>query len=309
MSNFEIAAFYKFRPVNDPASLRERLALACRNAGARGILLIAPEGINGTIATAAGKLAPLLEAIRKESGFDDIEPRLSFDSEMPFLRMKVRLKKEIVTIGDDAVDPNETVGTYVAPEDWNKLIAEPDVLLLDTRNDYEVRIGTFKGALDPKTHSFSEFPSFVRQTLDPKKHKRIAMFCTGGIRCEKASHVMLKEGFEEVYHLKGGILAYLEKIPPSESQWEGGCFVFDRRVALGHGLKPEPIDLCFNCLAPLTPEDRQSKDFEEGVSCPHCAPLLTPARRAAVRERHRQTLLAEARGTHHLGPPEKTEAA
>lgn len=302
MSKFEIAAFYRFQPVADPANLRTRLAAACRAAGARGILLVAPEGINGTIATAEGQLRPLMDAIRRESGFADIEPRFSFDDEMPFLRMKVRIKKEIVTIGSDDVDPNETVGTYVAPEDWNTLISQPDVLLIDTRNDYEVRIGTFKGALDPKTHSFSEFPSFVRQTLDPKKHKRIAMFCTGGIRCEKASNVMLKQGFEDVYHLKGGILAYLEKIPPSESQWEGGCFVFDRRVALGHGLKPEPIDLCFGCLAPLTPEDRQSKDFEEGVSCPHCAPLMTPKRRESVRERHRQTLLAKDRGDHHLGP-------
>lgn len=309
MSNFEIAAFYKFKPIADPMDLRARLARACRQAGARGILLIAPEGINGTIATAKGGLQPLLKTIREESGFADIEPRLSFDDEMPFLRLKVRLKKEIVTIGDEAVDPNEAVGRYVAPEDWNELITQPDIVLLDTRNDYEVRLGSFKGALDPKTHSFSEFPSFVRQTLDPKKHKRIAMFCTGGIRCEKASHVMLKQGFEEVYHLKGGILAYLEKIPPSESQWEGGCFVFDRRVALGHGLKPEPIDLCFNCLAPLTPEDRQSKDFEEGVSCPHCAPLLTAERRASVRERHRQTMIAKSRGMTHLGPREGDEAA
>ena len=302
MSSFEIAAFYRFHAIPDPADMRERLHAICSAAEARGILLVAPEGINGTLAVAAGGMADLIEKIRAEVGLVDLVPRLSFDEEMPFLRLKVRIKKEIVTIAAPEADPTQRVGTYVAPQDWNALISDPDVVVLDTRNDYEYRIGTFKGAIDPLTKTFSEFPSYVEAHLDPAKHKKIAMFCTGGIRCEKASSYMLAHGFDEVFHLQGGILNYLETVPPEESLWEGGCFVFDRRVAVGSGLEPLDLDLCYGCRTPLSPADHASHDYELGVSCPHCASLMTPAQKASARERHRQTLLAEQRGSTHIGP-------
>ena len=302
MSSFEIAAFYRFHAIPDPADMRERLHAICSAAEARGILLVAPEGINGTLAVAAGGMADLIEKIRAEVGLVDLVPRLSFDEEMPFLRLKVRIKKEIVTIAAPEADPTQRVGSYVAPQDWNALISDPDVVVLDTRNDYEYRIGTFKGAIDPLTKTFSEFPSYVEAHLDPAKHKKIAMFCTGGIRCEKASSYMLAHGFDEVFHLQGGILNYLETVPPEESLWEGGCFVFDRRVAVGSGLEPLDLDLCYGCRTPLSPADHASHDYELGVSCPHCASLMTPAQKASARERHRQTLLAEQRGSTHIGP-------
>ena len=302
MHTHEIAAFYKFQSVADPADLRERLHAVCSAAGATGILLVAKEGINGTLAVERGGIARLIDAICHEAGIAELTPRFSFDDEMPFLRLKVRLKKEIVTIGAPEADPTSRVGTYVAPKDWNALISDPDVIVLDTRNDYEVKIGTFKGAIDPETRSFSEFPHYVETHLDPATHKKVAMFCTGGIRCEKASSYMLAHGFDEVFHLQGGILNYLEKVPPDESLWEGGCFVFDRRVAVGSGLEPLELDLCYGCRTPLTPEDRQSEAFDDGVSCPHCASVMTPAQKASSRERHRQTLLAAARGENHLGP-------
>jgi UPF0176 protein len=302
MPTHEIAAFYTFQRIDDPVDLRARLHVICEKAGARGILLVAKEGINGTLAVASGGMTPLMDAIKREAGIAALSPRFSFDDEMPFLRLKVRLKKEIVTINAPEADPTAHVGTYVAPEDWNALIADPDIILLDTRNDYEVKIGTFKGAMDPETRSFSEFPHYVQTRLDPEKHKKVAMFCTGGIRCEKASSYMLAHGFKEVYHLKGGILNYLEKIPPEESLWQGGCFVFDRRVAVGSGLEPLELDLCYGCRTPLTVKDRQSAEFEEGVSCPHCCSLMTLEQKASSRERHRQTVLAAARGENHLGP-------
>jgi len=302
MSKIEIAAFYRFAPVADPVDLRGRLQSVCRAAGARGILLVAKEGINGTLAVEAPGMTGLLAALRAESGFQDLTPRLSFDEEMPFLRLKVRLKKEIVTLSAPEADPTREVGTYVDPKDWNELISDPDVVLIDTRNDYEFRIGTFRGARDPGTENFGDFPSYVAQNLDPERDQKIAMFCTGGIRCEKASSYLLAKGFKQVFHLQGGILNYLEKISPQDSLWDGGCFVFDRRVALGHGLKPLPLDLCFGCLSPLSADDKASPDYEEGVSCPHCASLMTPEKRASARERHRQTMLAKARGEAHLGP-------
>jgi UPF0176 protein len=302
MPAFEIAAFYRFHRIIDPEAMRVRLHAVCQAAKARGILLVAPEGINGTLAVASGGMASLIDAIRKEVGIDTLEPRQSFDEEMPFLRLKVRVKKEIVTIAAPEADPTVRVGTYVTPKDWNALIADPDVVLVDTRNDYEYRIGTFKGAIDPQTKSFSEFPAYVEANLDPANHKKVAMFCTGGIRCEKASSYMLAHGFEEVFHLQGGILNYLETMPAEESLWEGGCFVFDRRVAVGTGLEPLDLDLCYGCRSPLTPDDHASPDYEQGVSCPHCAPLMTPAQKASSRERQRQTMLAEARGQTHIGP-------
>jgi UPF0176 protein len=240
--------------------------------------------------------------LREITGLPAIEHKTSHADDMPFLRMKVRLKEEIVTIGDKSVDPLEQVGTYVEPKDWNALISDPEVLVIDTRNDFEVRIGSFKGAVDPQTKSFGDFPSYVRDNLDPARHRKVAMFCTGGIRCEKATSLMLREGFEEVYHLKGGVLRYLEEIPPAQSLWEGACFVFDKRVAVGHGLSVEDYQLCHGCLSPLSVSDRQSPDYEEGVSCPYCASTLTQAQKASSRERHKQETLAKKRGRTHLGP-------
>ncbi len=302
MLQISVAAFYRFAPIADPEGLRARLFAICREFSAKGILLVASEGINGTIATAAARMAGLLDAIKAETGFHDLTPRLSSDEVMPFLRLKVRLKKEIVTLGRVDADPLKQVGTYVAPSDWNALISDPQTIVIDTRNEYEYRLGTFEHAIDPATPTFRDFPTFVEQTLATDKERPIAMFCTGGIRCEKATSYLVAEGFKNVYHLQGGILNYLETIPEEESLWHGGCFVFDRRVALGHGLKPLPLRLCYGCLAPLDEADFSSPDYEEGVCCPHCAPLITPARRAAVRERHRQTQLAHKRGQSHLGP-------
>ena len=302
MSSVSVAAFYRFAPIADPEGLRARLFALCQAFSAKGILLVAPEGINGTIATNAQRMADLLEGIREATGFHDLAPRFSHDEVMPFLRLKVRLKKEIVTLGRVEADPLKQVGTYVAPSDWNALISDPETIVIDTRNAYEYRLGTFENAIDPATPTFRDFPSFVEQRLAKDKDRPIAMFCTGGIRCEKATSYLVAEGFKNVYHLKGGILNYLETIPEEQSLWHGGCFVFDRRVALGHGLKPLPMRLCYGCFAPLDEADFSSPDYEEGVSCPHCAPLITPLRRAALRERHRQTELADARGYAHFGP-------
>ncbi|MDQ0391822.1 oxygen-dependent tRNA uridine(34) hydroxylase TrhO [Labrys monachus] len=307
MPTVEIAAFYHFARLPHFAALRQPLAQLCCSLGIKGIVLLAPEGINGTVAGSPAAMAAFHPKLRAITGLPDIGHKTSFAEAMPFLRMKVRLKEEIVTLGDPSVDPIERVGTYVEPRDWNALISDPDVLVIDTRNDFEVRIGSFQGAVDPKTRSFGEFPAYVRDHLDPARHRKVAMFCTGGIRCEKATSLMLREGFEEVYHLKGGVLRYLEEIPPTESLWQGACFVFDQRVAVGHGLAVEDFALCHGCLSPLSADDRRSPDYEEGVSCPWCAQALTPERKASARERHRQVVLARARGDTHLGPRAETE--
>ncbi|MCU0884703.1 MAG: rhodanese-related sulfurtransferase [Beijerinckiaceae bacterium] len=298
-----VAALYRFARFADPAGLVAPLQAACEREGVKGTLLVAHEGINGTIAGPAGGLRQALDAIAAITGLDDIAVNLSTHAEAPFLRMKVKLKREIVTIGDAAVDPLKAVGTHVAARDWNALIADPDVLLIDVRNDYEHRIGSFTGAIDPKTASFGDFPAFVRAELAGEKGRKVAMFCTGGIRCEKASAFMLQEGFSEVYHLKGGILSYLETVPESESLWQGGCFVFDERVAVGHGMvADERFRLCHGCRQPLTADDCRHPEHEEGVACRHCAASLSEGQRAAARERHRQMRLAEARGATHIGP-------
>ncbi len=302
MPTFEIAAFYHFARLPDFAALQKPVAAMCCSLGIKGIILLAPEGINGTVAGSPEAMAAFHPRLREITGLPGIEHKTSHAGEMPFLRMKVRLKEEIVTIGDKSVDPLEQVGTYVEPKDWNALISNPDVLVIDTRNDFEVRIGSFKGAIDPRTRSFGEFPAFVRDKLDPNSHRKVAMFCTGGIRCEKATSLMLREGFEEVYHLKGGVLRYLEEIPPADSLWEGACFVFDKRVAVGHGLSVEDYALCHGCLSPLSVDDRQSRDYEDGVSCPYCASTLTARQKASSRERHRQEMLAKQHGRTHLGP-------
>jgi UPF0176 protein len=297
-----VAAFYRFHRLTDLPRLRAELQALCDAHGVRGILLIAPEGFNGTIAARADALDAVLNGIKAITGAAEIEAKFSTTTKPPFRRLKVRIKKEIVTIGDPSVDPVATVGTYVDAQDWNALIADPDVLLIDTRNAFEVAVGTFAGAIDPGTRAFGEFPAYVRDNLDPAKHRKVAMFCTGGIRCEKASSFMLREGFQEVYHLKGGILKYLETVPEAESRWNGGCFVFDERVAVGHGLKPQPLRLCQGCNTPLDADALSSPGYEEGVSCPRCVDTLTEQQKASARERQRQVELAEKRGGRHLGP-------
>ncbi len=246
-----VAALYKFVTLKDFAGLRQPLLAAMKAHGVKGTLLLAEEGINGTISGRRDAIDGFLGELKSDPRFADIDHKESFCDEEPFYRSKVKLKKEIVTIGVDGVDPNRQAGTYVNPADWNALIADPDVLLIDTRNDYEVALGTFAGAADPKTSSFGEFPKFVGENLDPARHRKVAMFCTGGIRCEKASSYMQSQGFREVYHLKGGILKYLEEVPKEQSKWQGECFVFDHRVAVGQGLVPSEIEMCHGCRMPL----------------------------------------------------------
>jgi UPF0176 protein len=307
MAQFDVAAFYKFVALPDPAALQGPLRELCTRNGVKGVLLLAREGINGTLAGPPDGLHAVLAGIRAHPEFTDLTHKASHAETMPFLRLKVRLKAEIVALGEPEVNPCAQVGTYVEPRDWNALISDPDVLVIDTRNHFEVELGTFEGAVDPGTAKFSDFPAFVREGLDPDRHRKIAMFCTGGIRCEKASSLLLRQGFNEVFHLKGGILNYLEKVPAENSLWQGGCFVFDERVALGHGLAIEPLAVCVNCQSPLTEAARASPQFEPGVSCPACAHSLTPARKASARERQRQIDLAKARGATHLGPLSRRE--
>jgi UPF0176 protein len=300
-----VAALYQFTRFDDPAAVREPLAALCVAQCVRGTLLIAREGINGTIAGSDAGIDAVLAHIRSLPGCGAIEVKESRAATMPFHRMKVRLKREIVTMGQPDIDPLADVGHYVAPQDWNALIADPDTVLIDTRNDYEVAIGTFRGAIDPKTHSFREFPDWFRAHRTELEREgrtpKIAMFCTGGIRCEKATAFVKGEGLEEVYHLKGGILAYLDTIPEARSLWDGECFVFDERVSVKHGLEIGDHSLCRACRMPVSPEDRTSPLFAEGVSCPACHAARTDEQRAGYAERHRQTLLAEGRGEAHVG--------
>lgn len=300
-----VAALYQFTRFDDPAAIREPLAALCVAQGVRGTLLIAREGINGTIAGSDAGIDAVLAHIRSLPGCGAIEVKESRAATMPFHRMKARLKREIVTMGQPDIDPLADVGHYVAPGDWNALIADPDTVLIDTRNDYEVAIGTFRGAIDPKTHSFREFPDWFRAHRAELEREgrtpKIAMFCTGGIRCEKATAFVKGEGLDEVYHLKGGILAYLETIPETRSLWDGECFVFDERVSVKHGLETGDHSLCRACRMPVSPEDRTSPLYAEGVSCPACHAARTDEQRAGYAERHRQTLLAEGRGEVHVG--------
>lgn len=302
MTDFVVAALYKFAPLPDFEKLRTPLAKVCGEHGVMGTLLLAREGINGTIAGTRSGIDAVLGYLRADDRLADLEHKESQAGKMPFLRMKVRLKQEIVTLGVPGVDPTSRVGTYVQPEDWNELISNPEVLVIDTRNDYEVGIGSFEGATDPKTATFRQFPKYVKDNLDPRKHRKVAMFCTGGIRCEKASSFMLGEGFDEVYHLKGGILKYLETVPESESLWNGECFVFDDRVAVTHGLEEGSYSECRSCRAPLSVSDRNSPLYERGISCPFCYHELTEAKRARNSERQRQVMLAAERQESHFGP-------
>lgn len=296
-----VAALYQFTRFPDPAALKPGLLETCISHGVKGSLLLAREGINGTIAGTREGIDAALAAVRALPGCEKLEWKESFAEEMPFGRMKVKLKREIVTMGQPDVDPLARVGNYVQAAEWNALIADPDTVVIDTRNDYEVAIGTFKGAVDPKTRAFGEFPDWWQAHRAEFAGKRIAMFCTGGIRCEKSTNYLLGQGLNEVYHLKGGILKYLEEVPEAESLWQGQCFVFDDRVSVGHGLLPGGFTSCGACRRPVTPEDRANPGFEEGVACPACFGEYTAADRKRFRERQRQMELAAKRGEPHLG--------
>ncbi len=298
---FIVAALYKFVRFEDPKSLQAPLKALCIHEGVMGTLLIAHEGINGTIAGTRAGIDAVIAHIRALPGCDDLDWKESHAAEQPFHRTKVRLKREIVTMGQPQVDPKAAVGNYVAPEDWNALISDPGVAVIDTRNDYEVAIGTFEGAIDPQTRSFGEFPAWWEANKAQFEGKKIAMFCTGGIRCEKSTNYLLGEGVEDVYHLKGGILKYLEHVPEEESRWDGECFVFDGRVSVGHGLREGPHTLCHGCRRPLAPEDLKRAGFEAGVSCHQCVEETSDADKARFRERQKQIKLARKRGEAHLG--------
>ncbi|MFQ4144214.1 rhodanese-related sulfurtransferase [Chlorogloeopsis sp. ULAP02] len=283
-----VATFYKFVNLPDLIEKQQPLLSYCQVQGIKGTILLAQEGINGTIVGSRQSVDSVLSFLRSDPRLADLEHKESSADSPPFERMKVRLKKEIVTIGLPEVNPNEGVGTYVSPKDWNAIICDPEVTVIDTRNDYEVSIGTFKGAQNPKTESFRQFPDYIGKQLDPNQHKKVALFCTGGIRCEKASAFMLSQGFQEVYHLKGGILKYLEEVPAEESLWEGECFVFDERVAVSHGLQSGTHQMCASCGHPISEVDRTSLKYEEGISCPYCFDSLTEEKRKRQQEKLRQ---------------------
>ncbi|MGR3823000.1 MAG: oxygen-dependent tRNA uridine(34) hydroxylase TrhO [Salipiger marinus] len=297
---FTVCALYHFTRFDEPGALRGPLLDLCRAEAITGTLLLAGEGLNGTIAGPAAGIDRVLGHLRALPGCADLECKLSTASTRPFARMKVRLKREIVTMGQPGVDPRAKVGHYVEPAAWNDLIRAPDVVVIDTRNDYEVAIGSFEGAVDPATRSFREFPAWWEQNKARFHNKRIAMFCTGGIRCEKSTNWLLGQGVEEVYHLKGGILKYLEEVPEAESTWQGACFVFDGRVSVEHGLREGPHELCHACRRPILPEDRARPEFEEGVSCHQCRDETTDEDKGRFRERQKQIALARARGDRHL---------
>ncbi|MGF7005529.1 rhodanese-related sulfurtransferase [Aminobacter sp. BE322] len=299
---FRVAALYRFCRLERFEELRQPLAAFCCARGIKGTLLLACEGINGTVAGTGEAIAALVSHLEAIPEFAGLEVKYSSAAEMPFHRMKVRLKREIVTMGVEDIDPLRSVGAYVEPSAWNALISDPDTVVVDTRNDYEVAIGTFTGAVDPHTTSFRDFPAWVEAHRGELEGKKVAMFCTGGIRCEKATAYVKSIGIDEVFHLKGGILRYLEEVPAQESLWAGECFVFDERVSVVHGLAEGEAELCRACRHPLMPEERLSPKYQAGVSCPHCHELRSDEDRARYAERHRQVELAEERGSgRHIG--------
>lgn len=302
-----VAALYKFVELPDYRELREPLLQHCLTNDIKGTLLLAAEGINGTVSGSREGIDSLKAYLEADERFHNLSYKESFDQEKPFYRMKVKLKKEIVTMGVQGIDPRHVVGTYVDPKDWNDLIADPDVVVVDTRNDYEYELGTFEHALNPDTKTFREFPDYVKDNLDPAKHKKVAMFCTGGIRCEKSTAYMKEQGFDEVYHLNGGILKYLEEVPKDESLWKGECYVFDNRVSVDHDLQPGKYDLCHGCRFPIRDEDKVSDKYIEGVACPSCFDSQTPEQRARFMERQKQIQLAKERNEAHIGaqPPKR----
>ena len=308
MPSYRVAALYRFTRFDDPAAIQGPLAALCCGLGVKGTLLLAREGINGTIAGEDAAVETVLDHIRALPGCEGLAPKTAWTERMPFHRMKVRLKKEIVTLGEPDLDPTDA-GTYVAPRDWNALIADPDVVVIDTRNDYEVAVGRFEGAVDPKTASFSEFPAWFRDWRKTREAERgpdapplkVAMYCTGGVRCEKSTAFLKAEGVEQVFHLKGGVLDYLEQVPEPESLWRGECFVFDERVAVGHALSPGTHVLCRGCRMPVSAEDQASPLYVEGVACPACHDRRSDDQKARAAERHRQVLHCEALGVDHVG--------
>ncbi len=300
-SKYVVCALYKFVTLSNFAALREPLLQFMELNNIRGTLLLAEEGINGTVSGTRQTIDVLLGWLNADERLNPISVKESLDETQPFHRTKVKLKKEIVTMGVEGIDPLRTTGTYVKPTDWNKLISDPDVLLIDTRNDYEIEIGTFKNAVNPNTDSFREFPKFVKNNLDPNKNKKVAMFCTGGVRCEKSTAYLKEQGFDEVYHLEGGILKYLEDVPKDDTLWEGDCFVFDNRVAVNHDLEKSHYDQCYACRLPITEQDKKSDAYEAGISCPKCYGAHSEEQLSRFREREKQVSLALERDEEHLG--------
>ena len=300
-SKIQICALYKFVALDDYSSLKTPLLSLLQSQQIKGTLLLASEGINGTVAGPKNSIDNMINWLKKDSRFIDLEYKISLSDEQPFNRLRVKLKKEIVTMGVTGIDPNKTVGTYVSPSEWNNLISDPDTILIDTRNDYEHQVGTFDGAINPKTETFREFPDYVDEHLSNNKNKKIAMFCTGGIRCEKSTALLKEKGFEEVYHLKGGILKYLEEIPENDSLWKGECFVFDDRVTVNHSLEPGSYDQCNACRLPITDEDKLGPLYQQGISCPHCFYKTSEKQKHRFAEREKQIKIAQSRGESHIG--------
>jgi UPF0176 protein len=298
---YVVCAMYKFVTLDHYESLRDPLLELMKSLNVFGTLLLASEGINGTVAGSRNSIDSLLAWLRQDRCLGDIDCKESYTDRRPFLRSKVKLKKEIVTMGVEGIDPKRVVGTYVEPKDWNALISDPEVVLVDTRNDYEVQVGTFRGAINPNTETFREFPQYVKNNLDPQQHKKVAMFCTGGIRCEKSTAYLKEQGFDEVYHLKGGVLKYLEDVPADDTLWDGECFVFDDRVTVDHQLQKGHYDQCHACRLPITDEDKSSDKYEKGVSCPQCYEKLSQQQRQRFAEREKQMQLAARRGEFHMG--------
>ena len=299
--NTVVCALYHFVALPDYAELRRPILDVMEGNSLRGTILLALEGINGTIAGERGGIDALLNFLGRDDRFRDLRHKESYDHDMPFLRAKVKLKKEIVTMGVPEIDPKEIVGTYVAPKDWNQLIDDPNVTVIDTRNEYEVAIGTFERAINPHTTTFRQFPAFAQANLNPEKNKKIAMFCTGGIRCEKSTAYLKSQGFDDVYHLEGGILKYLEEVPETESRWQGECFVFDNRVTVNHDLERGHYDQCHACRMPIDDDDKASTSYVPGISCRHCIDQVSDEQRARFVEREKQVHLANARGETHIG--------
>ena len=301
MPQIVVCALYKFVTLENYQALRQPIHDVMEKNHVRGTLLLANEGINGTIAGSRHAIDTVITWLKSDPRLAELECKESITSVMPFNRTKVKLKKEIVTMGIEGIDPKQVVGTYVNAQDWNSLIDDPEVLVIDTRNDYEFQVGTFKNAINPNTQSFREFPQYVKENLDSAKHKKVAMFCTGGIRCEKSTAFLKQQGFDEVYHLKGGILKYLEEMPIESTLWEGECFVFDERVTVNHQLEKGSYDQCNACRLPITEVDKISDKYQQGVSCPHCFDKVTLEQRARFSEREKQMALAKQRGESHLG--------
>ena len=307
---FSVAALYKFSSINDPESLHNEIRKSLKSLSISGTILVGEEGINGTISGTNSNIKKAIAFIQSIKGFTSLDIKYSESPKNPFIRLKIKLKKEIVTIGDRSINPNKIVGDYVDPKNWNSLIDDKDTILIDTRNDYEYSIGTFKNAINPNTVKFREFPKWVKNqnfTEDDKKNKKVAMFCTGGIRCEKASSLMMKDGFENVHHLKGGILNYFQSVKNEDSLWEGECFVFDDRVSVNQDLTVGNYDMCHGCRMPITEDDKKLKEYIKGVSCPKCFNTTTEDQKARYMSRQKQVDLAKARNQKHIGPKDKIQ--